>query len=159
MLDITDKESLKALSDTLRKAQEFTGPAEAGDEKQEIGIPPDQDKDKEKQNVVVKSVNLQISLKKIEGALEMLAATTRERNFGDAMEVIWFSFDPKRDHETFDDMSMLTTLMRATLDGNVKPPVDLDELYQECRQKLGLEQGREQKTGVNLSPSPGGRRH
>lgn len=147
MLDITDKESLKTLSDTLLKAREFTGSDDDGQKR--ISPGPGED-------IVVKSVNLQISLEKITGALEILADKTGERNFTDAMEVIWFSFDPKRDKDTFDRMSMLTTLMRATLDGNVRPPVDLDELYQDCYQKL--DRGQEQKIRMDLTPSPHGKR-
>lgn len=158
MLDGTDRESLKSLRDAVRQAEELA---------LDKGTDHDQDdlnreicsggKEKENTKVVVKSVNLEISLEKIDDALEILADKTQEPDFSDAMEVVWFFFDPKRDHETFEEMSMLTTLMRATLDGNVKPPVDLGELYQRCRQKLGLGQG--QGADMNLFPSPGKKRY
>jgi len=64
-------------------------------------------------------------------SLDSLALTSGTPNFQDAMELVWFSFDPKKDTGMFDQMSLLTTLIRATLDGNIKPPIDLPALYQE----------------------------
>lgn len=64
-------------------------------------------------------------------SLDALARVSDTSNFKDAMELVWFSFDPKKDSEMFGQMSLLTTLIRATLDGNIKPPIDLPALYQE----------------------------
>lgn len=64
-------------------------------------------------------------------SLDSLAKTSNTPNFQDAMEVVWFYFDPKKDTRMFDQMSLLVTLARATMDGNVKPPLDLPALYQD----------------------------
>ncbi len=71
---------------------------------------------------------LQIHITK---ALDSLASLSKTPDFNDALEVVWFTFNPKKDKEIFDAMSLLTTLFRGSLDGNVKPPIDLPAMYQE----------------------------
>jgi hypothetical protein len=67
----------------------------------------------------------------ITDALDALASLSKTPDFTDAMEVVWFTFNPKKDKEPFDAMSQLTTLVRGSLDGNVKPPIDLPGMYRE----------------------------
>lgn len=67
----------------------------------------------------------------ITDALDSLATLSKTPDFNDAMEVVWFAFDPKKDKEAFNRMSLLITLFRGSLDGNVKPPIDLPGMYQE----------------------------
>jgi len=74
---------------------------------------------------------LQIRHHELAQALDSLASLSKTPDFNDAMEVVWFAFNPKKDKETFDAMSLLTTLFRGSLDGNVKPPIDLPAMYQE----------------------------
>jgi len=74
---------------------------------------------------------LQIRHHDLARALDSLASLSKTPDFNDAMEVVWFAFNPKKDKEAFDAMSLLTTLFRGSLDGNVKPPIDLPALYQE----------------------------
>lgn len=74
---------------------------------------------------------LQIPTPCIEKSLDSLATLSKTPDFNDAMEVVWFTFNPKKDKEIFDAMSLLTTLFRGSLDGNVKPPIDLPAMYQE----------------------------
>ncbi len=74
---------------------------------------------------------LQIRHHDLAQALDSLASLSKTADFNDAMEVVWFAFNPKKDRETFDRMSLLTTLFRGSLDGNVKPPIDLPGMYQE----------------------------
>ncbi len=52
------------------------------------------------------------------------------------METVWFAFNPKKDRETFDRMSLLVTLCRGNLDGNVQPPLDLPAMYRERYQAV-----------------------
>ena len=72
-----------------------------------------------------------IPLEDLARSLDSLALTSGTPNFQDAMEVVWFYFDPKKDTRMFDRMSLLVTLIRGSLDGNVKPPLDLAALYQD----------------------------
>ncbi len=64
-------------------------------------------------------------------SLDTLARASNTSNFQDAMELVWFSFDPRRDSEMFSQMSLLTTAIRGNLDGNINPPIDLPTLYRE----------------------------
>jgi len=75
----------------------------------------------------------------ITDALDSLATLSKTPDFNDAMEVVWFTFNPKKDKETFDAMSQLTTLVRGNLDGNVNPPIDLPAMYRERYQAQARE--------------------
>ena len=75
----------------------------------------------------------------IEDALKKLAETTRAPVFRDAMELVWFKFDPNTDANTKNCVSMLLTLYRCILDGNVKPPLSLEELYSDIYQNMEYE--------------------
>lgn len=74
---------------------------------------------------------MQIPHENIEQSLDVLARASNTSNFQDAMELVWFSFDPRKDGEMFDQMSLLTTITRATFDGNIVPPIDLPAMYRE----------------------------
>ncbi|NLT25032.1 MAG: hypothetical protein GXX82_18515 [Syntrophorhabdus sp.] len=78
---------------------------------------------------------MEIPREELSRALDSLASLSKTPDFNDAMEVVWFAFNPKKDKETFDRMSLLTTLFRGSLDGNVKPPIDLPGMYQERYQR------------------------
>jgi len=109
-------------------------------------------------NITVRSVNHEISIQSIEKSLDSLASLSKTPDFNDAMEVVWFTFNPKKDKETFEAMSLLTTLFRGSLDGNVKPPIDLPAMYQERYQAVDIAQQQTtdvaQNTGI-AAPSPG----
>lgn len=81
-------------------------------------------------------MRLEIPTPCINKSLDSLASLSKTPDFNDAMEVVWFAFDPKKDKEAFDRMSLLTTLFRGSLDGNVKPPIDLPAMYQERYQAV-----------------------
>ncbi len=78
---------------------------------------------------------MEIPREELSRALDSLASLSKTADFNDAMEVVWFAFDPKKDKEAFDAMSLLTTLFRGSLDGNVKPPIDLPGMYRERYQR------------------------
>lgn len=73
---------------------------------------------------------------KIEEALKKLAEMTSAPAFQDAMELVWFKFDPNTDADMKNCISMLLTLHRCILDGNVKPPLSLEELYTNIYQDM-----------------------
>ncbi|MDD3845065.1 MAG: hypothetical protein PHC90_01750 [Syntrophorhabdaceae bacterium] len=77
----------------------------------------------------------------IQKALKQLAASTNAPAFQDAMELVWFKFDPNVDAGTRDCVSMLLTLYRCTLDGNVRPPLDLEDLYERTYNTMEAEYG------------------
>ena len=98
--------------------------------------------DQNTENFVARqSDNFEIVLPRtrIEDALKKLAETTMAPVFRDAMELIWFKFDPNQDSDMKNDVSMLLTLHRCILDGNVKPPLSLEELYTEIYQDMEYE--------------------
>ncbi len=67
----------------------------------------------------------------IEGAVRKLIEVTGARDYHDAMELVWFKSDPKSDPGTRESVSMLLTLYRSARDGNVRPPISLEDLYAE----------------------------
>ncbi|MHB8109898.1 MAG: hypothetical protein ACYDHW_07685 [Syntrophorhabdaceae bacterium] len=77
-----------------------------------------------------------IPRKQIEDAIRKLAETTNVPDFRDAMELAWFKFDPNIDTAMRDMMSMLLTLDRCAMDGNVKPPLNLEKLYNRMYQEM-----------------------
>jgi hypothetical protein len=79
---------------------------------------------------------LQIPTPCILTSLDALASLSNTPDFNDAMETVWFAFNPKKDKETFDRMSLLVTLCRGNLDGNVNPPIDLPGMYRERYQAV-----------------------
>ena len=79
---------------------------------------------------------LQVPTPCISKSLDSLASLSKTPDFNDAMEIVWFAFNPKKDKETFDRMSLLTTLTRGSLDGNVKSPLDLPAMYRERYQAM-----------------------
>lgn len=87
----------------------------------------------------------------IEEALGKLMETTGAPEFHDAMELVWFKSDPERNPGVRELVSMLLTLYRCSLDGNVKPPVNLEELYAEKYRGTVLE-GR--RAPGNMAPGP-----
>jgi len=150
--------TIEGLQDIMKKNEELTGETDGSHGQKSAG---DGDAPKsapaEEKNHIVKSVNIEVSSGNIEKALDSLARVSDTSNFKDAMELVWFSFDPKKDSEMFGQMSLLTTLIRATLDGNIKPPIDLPALYQERCEALNQKQDNsiQQGTDVSMSPSPG----
>lgn len=64
-------------------------------------------------------------------SLDALARASNTSNFQDAMELVWFSFDPRKGGEMFDQMSLLITAVRNNLDGNIRPPLDLAAMYRD----------------------------
>lgn len=111
-----------------------------GDKKQDPQLPDSTDNTdgtgQLKGSVVVRSLKIEISGESIEKSIDSLAASTGAPDFNDAMELVWFNFNPKKDNEMMGQMSLLDTLRRATLDGSVRPPIDLEDLYQERYQML-----------------------
>ncbi|MBP7528352.1 MAG: hypothetical protein KA801_10520 [Syntrophorhabdaceae bacterium] len=93
--------------------------------------------------VARQSENFEIVLPraKIEEAVRRLAEATSAPRFHDAMELVWFKFDPNGDNELRASVSMLLTLYRCTLDGNVRPPLDLEELYARTYNKVDMDCG------------------
>lgn len=81
-------------------------------------------------------MRLEIPRPCINKSLDSLASLSKTPDFNDAMEVVWFAFSPKKDRETFDRMSLLITLCRGNLDGNVNPPLDLPAMYRERYQAM-----------------------
>lgn len=79
---------------------------------------------------------------KIEEAIKKLAEVTNAPGYHDAMELVWFKFDPNKDADIRSLVSMLLTLYRCTLDGNVRPPLDLEELYARTYEEMDVECGR-----------------
>lgn len=77
----------------------------------------------------------------IERAARRLAEATNAACFHDAMELAWFRFDPGADREMLDCVSMLLTLYRSSLDGNVRPSLDLEELYGRAYSEMATEHG------------------
>lgn len=77
-----------------------------------------------------------IPRKKIEDAIRTLAETAIAPDFRDAMELIWFKIDPNSDTAMRETASMLLTLDRCAMDGNVKPPINLAKLYSVIYQEL-----------------------
>jgi hypothetical protein len=77
----------------------------------------------------------------VERAARRLAAATNAAGFHDAMELAWFRFDPNVDREMLDCVSMLLTLYRCSLDGNVRPALDLEELYEHAFNEIEAEHG------------------
>jgi hypothetical protein len=75
----------------------------------------------------------------IERALKQLADATCAPSFQDAMELVWFKFDPNSNRTMRECVSMLLTLYRHALDGNVKPHLDLEEFYE--RMYIGMTTG------------------
>lgn len=78
---------------------------------------------------------------KIEEAMKKLAEATNAPGYHDAMELIWFKFDPNGDADMRARVSMLLTLYRCALDGNVRPSLDLEELYTRTYKQMDVEQG------------------
>ncbi len=94
----------------------------------------------------------------IERAARRLAEATNAASFHDAMELSWFRFDPKTNKEMVDCVSMLLTLYRCSLDGNVRPALNLEELYGRAFNKTKTEHDSLSKGGTPWRPSdhPGG---
>jgi hypothetical protein len=68
----------------------------------------------------------------ITDALDSLATLSKTPDFNDAMEVVWFAFDPKEGKGgSSTACPCLSRFFRGSLDGNVKPPIDLPGMYQE----------------------------
>ncbi len=82
-----------------------------------------------------------LPLQVIEKALEQLARATNAQGFQDAMELVWFKFDPGADKGMRDCVSMLLTLYRCALDGNVRPPLDLEDLYERTHHEMKARYG------------------
>jgi hypothetical protein len=76
------------------------------------------------------TATLKISRQELTDAMQTLHKLTNADKFSTAVNLVWYKIDPK-DRQTNEQMSMITTLYRCTLDGTVKPPVDLDEYYRE----------------------------
>jgi hypothetical protein len=76
------------------------------------------------------TATLKISRQELTEAMQTLHKLTNADKFSTAVNLVWYKFDPK-DRQTNEQMSMITTLYRCTLDGTVKPPVDLDEYYEQ----------------------------
>jgi len=73
--------------------------------------------------------------------MKKLAEATNAPSYHDAMELVWFKFDPNGDSDMRACVSMLLTLYRCTLDGNVRPPLSLEELYARTYNEMDVEQG------------------
>jgi len=78
---------------------------------------------------------------KIEEAVRRLAEATSAPRFHDAMELVWFKFDSNGGNKLRASASMLLTLYRCTLDGNVRPPLDLEELYARTYNRMYVDCG------------------
>ena len=74
-------------------------------------------------------------------AARQLAEATNAAGFHDAMELAWFKFDPHTNREMLDCVSMLLTLYRSALDGNIRPPLDLEELYGHAFNEMEAQHG------------------
>lgn len=83
-------------------------------------------------------------------SLITLHMLTGAKTFSDAVEVVWFKFDPRKDRQARERCSLLTTVWRAARDGNVKPPFDLEEEYEKLVQ--AAEAHREPDHGAGLAP-------
>jgi len=93
--------------------------------------------------VARKSEDFEIFLTRsmIEKAAGQLARATNTPGFHDAMELVWFKFDHNVNKEMRDCVSMLLTLYRCALDGNVRPPLDLEEIYERTYKEMEAEYG------------------
>ncbi|HOD76061.1 MAG TPA: hypothetical protein PKJ17_08540 [Syntrophorhabdaceae bacterium] len=94
----------------------------------------------------------------IERAARRLAETTNAAGFHDAMELAWFRFDPNVDREMLDCVSMLLTLYRCSLDGNIRPALNLEEVYEHAFNEMEAEHGSLSNKGTPWRSSycPGG---
>jgi hypothetical protein len=77
------------------------------------------------------TATLKISRQELTDAMETLHKLTNADKFSNAVNLVWYKFDPNKDKRIADMASMITTLYRCALDGTVKPPVDLNEFYRE----------------------------
>lgn len=77
----------------------------------------------------------------IERATRQLAEVTNAAGFHDALELAWFRLDPGTGREMLDCVSMLLTLYRCSLDGNVRPALDLEEFYEHAFNEIQAEHG------------------
>ena len=158
MFDISDA-ALENLEKIVKETESLAGEKEEGGGG---GGGPSGAEADQKGNIVVKSINFQVPIAKVESSLDSLAKMTQIPDYNDAMEIVWFSFDPKKEDSMFEQMSLLTTINRASMDGNAKPIVDLAKLYREryqaAVQELEQEQGRDASTSARVDQAPAKRR-
>ena len=89
------------------------------------------------------TATLKISRQELIRAMKKLHELTNADRLHQAFNLIWYK---KMDIATAEQMGMITTLYRCSLDGTVKPPVDLSEFYREVN-------GLNNTTGTGLKPS------
>jgi len=151
--------TIEGLQDIMKKNEELTGETDGSHGQKHAS---ERDTDKNVPDAggshVITSFNIKVTPGEVEKALDSLARASNTSDFHDAMELVWFSFDPRKGGEMFDQMSLLTTITRATFDGNIRPPIDLPAIYQERYEALNQKQDngvQQQGMGAGMSPSPG----
>lgn len=83
------------------------------------------------ENINLRYLKISIPVKKIKDALIFLKKQTKVSSFSDAMTLIYFK---ELSREESESISMLITLWRAWKDGEIEPPIDLENMYAECEQ-------------------------
>jgi hypothetical protein len=91
------------------------------------------------------TATLTISRAELTDAMKKMYELTNADKFSTAANLVWYKFDPAKDKRTAEQMSMLTMLYRCAKDGSVRPPVDLDEFYQQVN---GINTGTGIKPGM-----------
>ena len=93
------------------------------------------------------TATLRISRQELTRAMKKLHDLTKADKLHQAFNLVWYKLEGT-DRSTAEQMGLLTTLYRCSLDGTVKPPVDLSEFYREVN---GLSNNN--TTGTGLKPS------
>ncbi|MEW6116154.1 MAG: hypothetical protein AB1553_04545 [Nitrospirota bacterium] len=84
-----------------------------------------------------------LTRKDLEAHMRKLYEMTSADKFDTAVSLAWYKFDPTKDRDTANMMSLLTVLARCEQDGAIKPPVSLSEMYAVAAGKINPGQGKQ----------------
>lgn len=82
-------------------------------------------------NVLSMKARMQIEMpiKRIESSLVWIQETTGARTLGEALDMVWSKLNSSRNRKQVEMAGMLTTVLRASREGNARPSLDIEEWY------------------------------
>ena len=83
-------------------------------------------------------MQIEMPIKRIEGALLWLQETTGALTLGEALDMVWSKLNSSRNRKQVEMVGMLTTVWRASRECKTKPSIDLEEWYATISQQENL---------------------
>lgn len=85
---------------------------------------------KEKKEPSLKTlIQIEMPIKRIESALVWLEETTKAKTLDEALGIVWSKIGPVHSRKYAEMAGMITTVLRAAREGNVSPPLNIEEWY------------------------------